>query len=73
MGARLAKKGDLFKFVLKSKQSLKDALEKAENLFKESYPKRASSSGRSRLYAASDAELWTARPVKTKSLQHLSV
>jgi bifunctional non-homologous end joining protein LigD len=36
MGARLAKKGDLFKLVLSGKQSLSDAMEKAAELFRES-------------------------------------
>jgi hypothetical protein len=36
MGARLAKKGDLFKPVLKCKQNLSVTIEKADNLFKES-------------------------------------
>jgi bifunctional non-homologous end joining protein LigD len=40
MSARLAKKGDLFKPVLNGKQSLRDAMEKADNLLKESKPKR---------------------------------
>jgi len=45
MGARLAKKGDLFKPVLKCKQNLSVTIEKADNLFKESKTRRAKSSG----------------------------
>lgn len=45
MGARLAKKGNLFKPVLKCKQNLSVTIEKADNLFKESKTRRAKSSG----------------------------
>jgi bifunctional non-homologous end joining protein LigD len=41
MVARLAKKGDLFKPVRNSKQSLSDAMEIIDNLLKEPKPKRA--------------------------------
>ncbi len=41
MGERLAQKGDLFKPVLISKQSLSGAIEKADNLLKESESERA--------------------------------